>query len=78
MKAPCSNQVCETIQLVEMMHMPLNPGFIQLQYSCSPGVATSSSLYLVNYRIAQNFDGGNIAIFDAFQLDRQNLTCQIV
>ena len=25
----------------------------------------------------QNFDWGNFDIFDAFQLDRQNLTCQI-
>ena len=24
-----------------------------------------------------NFDGGNIDVFDAFQPDRQNLTCQI-
>ena len=30
------------------------------------------------YRIAQNFDGGNFNIFDAFQLDRQCLTRQIV
>ena len=30
------------------------------------------------YRIAQNFDGGNFDAFDAFQLDRQNLTRQIV
>ena len=26
------------------------------------------------YHIAQNFDGGNYDIFDAFQLDHQNLT----
>ena len=36
-------------------------------------VLTSSTIY----HIAQNFDGGNFDIFDAFQLDRQNLTCQI-
>ena len=29
-------------------------------------------MYFLTYRIAQNFD-----IFDAFQLDDQNLTCQI-
>ena len=29
---------------------------------------------IMMYRIAGNFDGGN---FDAFQPDRQNLTCQI-
>ena len=30
------------------------------------------------YRRAQNFDGGNFDVFDAFQLDRQYLTRQIV
>ena len=30
------------------------------------------------YHIAQNFDGGNLDIFDVFELDRQNLTHQIV
>ena len=30
------------------------------------------------YRIAQYFDGGNFDVFDAFQLDRQYLTRQIV
>ena len=32
----------------------------------------------VIYHIAQNFDGGNFDIFDALQLDHQNLTHQIV
>ena len=30
------------------------------------------------YRIAENFYGGNFDIFDAFRLDRQNLTRQII
>ena len=30
------------------------------------------------YCIAQNFNRGNFVVFDAFQLDRQNLTHQIV
>ena len=30
------------------------------------------------YRIAQNFDRENFDLFDIFQLDHQNLTCQIV
>ena len=30
------------------------------------------------YRVVEKFDGGNFDIFDALQLDRQNLTCQIV
>ena len=33
---------------------------------------------LYSYCIAQNFDRGNFDVFDAFQLDRQNLTHQIV
>ena len=35
---------------------------------------------LCDYRIVQNFDGGggNFDVFDTFQLDRQNLTRQIV
>ena len=39
-----------------------------------------SLLSVILYHIAQNFDerGGNFDIFDAFQLDRQNLTNQIV
>ena len=32
----------------------------------------------MKYRMAQNFDGGNFDVFDAFQLDGQNLTHQIV
>ena len=32
----------------------------------------------MEYRIAQNFDGGSFDVFDIFQLDRQYLTCQIV
>ena len=32
----------------------------------------------MEYRIAQNFDGGNFDVFDVFQPDRQNLTRQIV
>ena len=32
---------------------------------------------MINYRIAGNFDGGNIDVFDRFQPDRQNLTRQI-
>ena len=28
------------------------------------------------YRIAQNFDWGNFDVFDAFQLDHQNLSYQ--
>ena len=40
-------------------------------------------LQVLNYHIAQNFDGGNFDggnfdVFDAFQLDRQYLTRQIV
>ena len=35
-------------------------------------------LNLNDNRIAQNFNGGNFDVFDAFQLDRQNLTCQVV
>ena len=34
-------------------------------------------MLLVSYRIAGNFDGGNFDVFEAFQPDRQNLTCQI-
>ena len=30
------------------------------------------------YRIAENFDGENFDVSDAFQLDRQNLTHQII
>ena len=30
-----------------------------------------------DYRIAGNFDGGNIEVFDTFQPDHQNLTRQI-
>ena len=30
------------------------------------------------YHMAQNFEGGNYEIFDAFQLDHQNLTYKIV
>ena len=37
------------------------------------GVETSN----ISYHIVQNFDGG-FDVFDAFQLDRQNLTNQIV
>ena len=33
--------------------------------------------YKSRYRIAGNFDGGNFDVFDAFQPDCQNLTCQI-
>ena len=33
---------------------------------------------VLKYRIVENFDGGNFDVFDAFQLDRQNLTRQIV
>ena len=33
--------------------------------------------YVHRYHIAQNFDRGNFDVFDVFQLDRQNLTCQI-
>ena len=32
--------------------------------------------YHKEYRIAGNFDGGNIDVFDAIQPDRQNLTRQ--
>ena len=32
----------------------------------------------VGYHIAQNFDGRNFDVFDAIQLDHQNLTHQIV
>ena len=32
---------------------------------------------LTSYRIPGNFDGGNFDVFDAFQSDHQNLTCQI-
>ena len=35
-------------------------------------------IYIYIYCIAQNFDGGNFDVFDAFQLDCQNLTRQIV
>ena len=36
------------------------------------------SLPLSAYCIVQNFDGGNFDVFEAFELDRQNLTHQIV
>ena len=32
----------------------------------------------ITYHIVQIFDGGKFDVFDALQLDRQNLTCQIV
>ena len=32
---------------------------------------TRFSLLWLDYRIAQNFDGGKFYVFDAFQLDRQ-------
>ena len=32
----------------------------------------------LKYRIAQNFNGGNFDVFDAFQLDCKNLTHHIV
>ena len=35
-------------------------------------------VFIGKYRIVQNFDGGNFDVFVAFQLDRQNLTHQIV
>ena len=42
-------------------------------------VSTLHVLYHNDYRIVQNFDGGGeFDVFDAFQLDHQNLTCQIV
>ena len=39
--------------------------------------ALIKKLYII-YRIAGNFNGGNFEGFDAFQPDRQNLTCQIL
>ena len=45
-------------------------------------VSTLHVLYHNDYHIVQNFDGGRgggeFDVFDAFQLDHQNLTCQIV
>ena len=31
-----------------------------------------------DYHTVQNFDGENLDIFDGFQLDGQNLPCQIL
>ena len=50
---------------------------LKLWYQLWPKLARSYITWSTNYRIAQNFDGG-FDVFDAFQLDRQNLTRQII
>ena len=52
----------------------LQPGKIT-HYTLSKHL--NSNVY-ASHHIAQNFDGGNFDVFDAFQLDRQNLMHQIV
>ena len=58
------------VQVIIAIRMTAILGFIGLSISL---------LSVILYCIVQNFDGGrNFDIFDAFQLDRQNLTNQIV
>ena len=55
----------------------IQPALQALLYIASFSVLISKQLTVI-YRIVQNFDGGNFDVFDAFQLDHQNLTHQTV